>query len=42
MQKTPMWRRYLRFFGPDVAADVGDELQFHIDAKTQELIAQGL
>jgi len=31
----------LRFFGPDVGADVHDELRFHIEAKTSELIGQG-
>jgi len=41
MEKTPMWRRYLRFFGTDVEADVEDELRFHLDAKVDELIAQG-
>jgi predicted permease len=42
MTTTPFWRRYARFFGPDPAADVKDELKFHIDAKTDELIRQGL
>ncbi len=41
MGKTPMWRRYLRFFGPDVEADVEDELRFHLDAKVDELVAEG-
>lgn len=41
MSKTPMWRRYLRFFGSDVKADVEDELRFHLDAKVDELISQG-
>jgi predicted permease len=36
-----MWRRYLRFLGPDVEADVRDELQFHIETKIGELIAEG-
>ena len=42
MTTTPFWRRYARFFGPDPAADVKDELSFHLDAKTDELIRQGL
>jgi putative ABC transport system permease protein len=41
MARTPIWRRYLRFFGPNVGADVRDELRFHIEAKTSELIDQG-
>src|SRR6516164_1048625 len=42
MPSIPMWRRYARFFGPDPAADIDDELRFHLEAKTQELIAQGV
>ena len=41
MKPVPLWRRYARFFGPDPAADVKDELRFHLDAKTDDLIAQG-
>ena len=41
MARTPIWRRYLRFFGPDVGADVRDELRFHLETKTSELIDQG-
>ena len=36
-----MWRRYMRFFGPDAEADVEDELRFHLEAKVDELVAQG-
>ena len=36
-----MWRRYARFFGADPVADVDDELRFHLETKTEELIAQG-
>ncbi len=39
--KTPVWRRYLRLFGPDPAADVKDELRFHLEAKLEDLVAQG-
>lgn len=39
---TPMWRRYLRFLGPDVAADVDDELQFHLETRVEELEAAGM
>jgi predicted permease len=38
---TPLWRRYLRFFGPDPAADVDDEFAFHLEMRIEELRAQG-
>ena len=41
MTKIPIWRRYARMFGPDAKADVREELRFHLDAKTEELMAQG-
>src|SRR5450432_1581558 len=41
MTPTPIWRRYARFFGPDHAADVKDELRFHLQAKIDDLVAQG-
>jgi hypothetical protein len=40
--RVPAWRRYLRFWGRDVRADVRDELQFHIDMRTREYEAQGM
>ena len=42
MSKTPAWRRYLRFRGPDVDADVDEELLFHLEARTQRFIALGM
>jgi hypothetical protein len=30
MKPNPMWRRYARMLGPDPAADVKDELSFHL------------
>jgi predicted permease len=36
------WRRYLRFWGPNVDADIGDELRYHIDMRTQDFIARGM
>jgi putative ABC transport system permease protein len=39
---VPFWRRYLRIRGPDVAADVDDEMSFHIEMRTAELVAAGL
>ena len=42
MTTTPFWRRYARFFGPDPAADVKDELAFHLQSRTDDFIRQGL
>jgi putative ABC transport system permease protein len=39
---VPLWRRYLRFWRADVAADVDDELRFHFDSRREELRARGL
>jgi predicted permease len=39
---APIWRRYLRFWGPDPAADVDDEFAFHLEIRIEELRAQGL
>ncbi|MEZ5402914.1 MAG: ABC transporter permease [Bryobacteraceae bacterium] len=41
MSREPVWRRLDRLFGEDPAADARDELSFHAEAKTAELIAQG-
>jgi len=41
MARMPAWRRYLRWFGPDPAADVNDELRFHLEAKVGDLIERG-
>ena len=41
MTPTPIWRRYARLFGPDPAADVKDELRFHLQAKIDDLVTQG-
>ena len=38
----PMWRRYLRFWGPDVGADVEDELRFHLEMRARDYQAEGL
>ena len=42
MPRDPLWRRYLRFWRPDVAADVDDELAFHFEERTADLAARGL
>jgi hypothetical protein len=39
-RKTPMWRRYLTFWGRNIERDVQDELEFHLDARARELIDQ--
>ncbi|HEY6829135.1 MAG TPA: ABC transporter permease, partial [Gemmatimonadaceae bacterium] len=36
------WRRYLRFFGPNVEADVQDELRFHMEMRIQEYESLGM
>lgn len=36
------WRRYLRFWGPDIEADVRDELQFHFEQRVGEYMSRGL
>jgi putative ABC transport system permease protein len=42
MSGTPLWRRYLRFWGSDPAADVDEEFAFHVETRVDELVAQGL
>ncbi len=41
-RKEPLWRRYLRFFGPDVGADVEEELRFHLEMREQSYLTGGL
>jgi putative ABC transport system permease protein len=35
------WRRYLRFWGPNVDADIEDELRFHLESRIREYVAAG-
>jgi len=42
MAYVPTWRRYLRFWRPDVQADIDDELRFHFEAREADLRARGL
>src|SRR5690348_13906344 len=39
---TRKWHRYLHFWRANIAADVDAELSFHVDARTEELCAEGL
>jgi predicted permease len=41
MKKIPMWRRYDGILGPNPRTDIRAELRFHIDCKTEDLIAGG-
>ncbi len=41
-KREPMWRRYLRFFGANVEADVDDELRDHIARLECELRERGV
>ena len=41
-RQSPRWRRYLRFWGPNPAADVEEEFGFHVQERIDELIAQGV
>ena len=38
MARTPMWRRYDRFWGSDLRADVDAELDFHVRELTERLV----
>ena len=42
MREQPRWRRYLRFWGPDIEADIDDELRFHLDMRERDFRAAGL
>ncbi len=42
MRREPAWRRYLRFWGPDPASDIDDELEFHLQTKIEQLVAAGM
>jgi putative ABC transport system permease protein len=42
VREQPRWRRYLRFWGPDIAADVDDEIRFHLEMRERDFLAAGL
>src|SRR5574342_934130 len=37
----PFWRRYARFFHPDVDRDVDEEVRYHLDRLTEDELARG-
>src|SRR6266550_2263586 len=39
--RAPAWRRYLRFWKSSVKSDIDAELQFHFEARIDELVALG-
>jgi predicted permease len=39
--ESPKWHRYLRFWRANVAADVDDEIAFHVEERARELIQEG-
>ena len=41
MRLPPVWRRFRRFWGFGPGADVDDEFAFHVEARVEELVAQG-
>ena len=40
--RLPAWRRYLRFARPNPAADLDDEIAFHLAARIDEMVADGM
>ena len=39
--KQQSWLRYLRFWGPNVDADIDDELRYHLELRTADFVARG-
>jgi predicted permease len=39
---APSWRRYLTFWRPNVRRDVDDEVRFHLEERTADLVSSGL
>jgi predicted permease len=42
VHEQPRWRRYLRFWGPDLEADIDDEIRFHLEMRERDFLAAGL
>jgi putative ABC transport system permease protein len=41
-KEAPLWRRYGRLFGPNLAADIDDEVKHHVELLVDHFIARGL
>src|SRR5215207_7060401 len=41
-RRAPMWRRYRRLLRSDIAADVDEEIQFHLEMRARDYEARGL
>jgi putative ABC transport system permease protein len=41
-EHAPAWRRYVRFFGPRIVADLDDELRFHVEMRVRDFMARGM
>jgi predicted permease len=42
VKNDPVWRRYTRFWGTNVDADIDDEMRFHLETRVEELVERGL
>jgi predicted permease len=42
MRERPIWRRYMQLLRSNSAADVDEELAFHVARRVEDLVAQGL
>jgi putative ABC transport system permease protein len=42
MSRVPRWRQYLRLTKPNVAADVDDEIAFHVDMRVADFVRRGM
>ena len=42
MTRIAAWRRYLRFWRPNIAEDVDDEIRFHTEMRVREYMARGM
>src|SRR5688572_11580444 len=38
----PMWRRYGRLWGPNVRADIDDEMDFHVQTRADRYTREGM
>ena len=41
-RREPMWRRYRRFLRSDIAADVDEEIAFHLEMRSRDYESRGL